>query len=226
MLKELNLPSNLKVDDLSIFEPPKGTIKHMRVNCRNPPFRSFYNQSKTASCIQYVNRRKNRRNDHSQQPSFRHASSWGHSSPSGCLASILSSLSSPVVSQAPSRHSLCKDPFRSEVSALLPSHPQRLQSQALRSKGYRSRSSRSETVSLPLLSYLVLLKCAEVTSPWVPDLAAMTTLFLSRVFPLSLYWIVRALGLRTALSLKWQEEHLIIVDACRVEVSVLSVCEG
>lgn len=31
-------------------------------------------------------------------------------------------------------------------------------------------------------------------------------------------YIVRALGLRTALSLKWQEQHLIIVDACQVEV--------
>lgn len=30
--------------------------------------------------------------------------------------------------------------------------------------------------------------------------------------------VVRALGLRTALSLKWQEEHLLIVDSCNVEV--------
>ena len=30
--------------------------------------------------------------------------------------------------------------------------------------------------------------------------------------------VVRALGLRTALSLKWQEEHLLIVDSCSVEV--------
>ena len=30
--------------------------------------------------------------------------------------------------------------------------------------------------------------------------------------------VVRSLGLRTALSLKWQEEHLLIVDSCSVEV--------
>jgi ribosomal protein, L4/L1 family len=29
---------------------------------------------------------------------------------------------------------------------------------------------------------------------------------------------VRALGLRTALSLKWQEQNLIIVDSCSVDV--------
>ena len=30
--------------------------------------------------------------------------------------------------------------------------------------------------------------------------------------------LVRALGLRTALSLKWQEQNLIIVDSCSVDV--------
>ena len=33
--------------------------------------------------------------------------------------------------------------------------------------------------------------------------------------------LVRSLGLRTALSLKWQEERLIVVDACKVEVCFL-----
>ena len=37
---------------------------------------------------------------------------------------------------------------------------------------------------------------------------------------ITVLWIVRALGLRTALSLKWQEQHLIIVDDCRVNVKI------
>ena len=35
---------------------------------------------------------------------------------------------------------------------------------------------------------------------------------------LSISHLVRALGLRTALSLKWQEQNLIIVDSCSVDV--------
>ena len=34
---------------------------------------------------------------------------------------------------------------------------------------------------------------------------------------MALFPVVRALGLRTALSLKWQEQNLFIVDACSVE---------
>lgn len=34
---------------------------------------------------------------------------------------------------------------------------------------------------------------------------------------LSSSYLVRALGLRTALSLKWQEQNLIIVDSCSVD---------
>ena len=37
--------------------------------------------------------------------------------------------------------------------------------------------------------------------------------------------VVRSLGLRTALSLKWQEQHLLIVDSCSAEVRALRLGE-
>lgn len=61
-----------------------------------------------------------------------------------------------------------------------------------------------------------------VTRRWVPNYVAMTTPFLIEVYIYiereSNIDIVRALGLRTALTTKWAQQQLTIIPDCHLDV--------